>query len=92
MKDGEIVPSGQVRTRSKGIDRLFDFAKNAKEIQGLAILYSTTPEEAQALVERTDSIFPKEHTMVARLGPGLGVHGGPGVLAVALRGEIIHSV
>jgi DegV family protein with EDD domain len=92
MKDGEIVPSGQVRTRYKGIDRLFDFAKNAKEIQDLAILYSTTPEEAQALVERTDSIFPKEHTMVARLGPGLGVHGGPGVLAVALRGEISQSV
>ncbi len=85
VRDGELVPSGQVRTRSKGIDRLLDFVKNAKEIQDLAILYSTTPDEAQALVERTSSMFPKERTILARLGPGLGVHGGPGILAVALR-------
>ena len=85
MKDGELVPSGQVRTRSKGIDRLVDFVKNAKEIQDLAVLHSTTPDEAQAIIERTDSFFPKEKTILARLGPGLGVHGGPGVLVVALR-------
>jgi DegV family protein with EDD domain len=85
VKDGELTPSGQVRTRSKGIDRLVDFAENAKEIQDLAILYSTTPDEAQALVERTSPVFPKEQTILARLGPGLGVHGGPGILAIALR-------
>jgi len=92
MKDGELIPSGQVRTRSKGIDRLLGFVKNAKEIQDLAILHSTTFDEAQALLECTGSVFPKEHTMIARLGPGLGVHGGPGVLAVAIRGEISHSI
>jgi len=87
VRDGELMPSGQVRTRSKGMDRLLDFVKNATEIQDLAILHSTTPDEAQALVERTSPIFPKEHTILARLGPGLGVHGGPGILAVALRGK-----
>jgi len=85
VRDGELMPSGQVRTRSKGMDRLLDFVKNAKDIQDLAILHSTTPDEAQALVERTSSLFPKERTILARLGPGLGVHGGPGILAVALR-------
>ena len=87
VRDGELVPSGQVRTRSKGTDRLLDFVKNATEIQDLAILYSTTLDEAQAFVERTSSIFSKERTILARLGPALGVHGGPGVLAVALREE-----
>ena len=85
VKDGELVPSGQARTHSKGIDRLLDFAKNATEIQDLAILHSTTLDEAQALVKSTSSIFSKEHTLLARLGPALGVHGGPGVLAIALR-------
>ncbi len=85
VRDGELMPSGRVRARSKGVDRLLDFVKNATEIQDLAILYSTTPDEAQALIERTSSIFPKERTILARLGPGLGVHGGPGILAVALR-------
>jgi len=85
VRDGELMPSGQVRTRSKGIDRLLDFVKNATEIQDLAILHSTTPDEAKAIVERTSPIFPKERTILARLGPGLGVHGGPGILAIALR-------
>ena len=85
VRDGELVPSGQVRTRSKGIDRLLDFVKTATEIQDLAILHSTTADEAQALAERTSPIFPREQTIMARLGPGLGVHGGPGILAIALR-------
>jgi DegV family protein with EDD domain len=85
VKDGELVPAGQVRTRSKGTDRLLDFVKNATDIQDLAILHSTTPDEAQALVESTSSIFSKEHTILARVGPALGVHAGPGILAIALR-------
>ena len=85
VRDGELVPSGQVRTRSKGIDQLLDFVKTATEIQDLAIIHSTTPDEAQALAERISPIFPREQTIMARLGPGLGVHGGPGILAIALR-------
>ena len=85
IKDGELVPIGQARSRDKGMQRLFDFVKNATGIQELAILHSTTPDEAQALAERIGSIFPRERIMLARLGPGLGVHGGPGALAIAFR-------
>jgi DegV family protein with EDD domain len=87
VRDGELVPSGQVRTRSKGMDLLLNFVKNAGEIQDLAVLHNTTPDDAQALVERTSSIFPKERTIIARVGPALGVHSGPGVLAIALRAK-----
>ena len=87
LKDGEVLPAGQARTRTKGIQRLFDFVKDASNIQDLAILYSTTPDEAQTLVERVDPIFTKERIKLARLGTTLGVHGGPGFLAVAFRQE-----
>ena len=85
-KDGELVPVGQVRTRTKGIDKLFDFAQSAADIQDLAVVYNTTPDEAQALAERIGSVFDREKIVMARLGPGIGVHGGPGVMAVAIRG------
>jgi DegV family protein with EDD domain len=88
VRDGEMVPSGQARTRAKGMELLLDFVKNAGEIQDLAVLYSTTPADAQALVERAGAVFPKERIILARLGPALGVHGGPGILAVALRQNI----
>jgi DegV family protein with EDD domain len=85
IKDGELVPVGQVRTRSKGIQRLFDFARNAVDIQDLFILHSTTPDEAQTLADHIGSIFPRARITLTRVGPGIGVHAGPGVLAVCLR-------
>ena len=85
-KDGELVPVSQVRTRAKGVDKLFDFVKEAGNIQDLAIVHSTTPDEARNLAERIGSVFDREKIRIARLGPGLGVHGGPGTLIVAFRG------
>jgi DegV family protein with EDD domain len=88
IKNGELVPAGRVRSRTRGIDRLVDFVKNAVDVQDVAIVYNTTPDEGQALVGRMGSILPKERIRLARLGPALGVHAGPGVLLVALRGRV----
>ncbi len=88
MREGELLPAGLARTRAKGIERLFDFVKNVLNIQELAIVHSTTPDEASSLRERIGSIFAKERIHVARLGPALGAHGGPGTLILALREKI----
>ena len=85
LKDGEVVPAGKVRTRAKGIDKLVDFVKSVEDIQDLAVVYSTTPDEAQALAERIGSVFDQGKIVMARLGPVLGVHMGPGLLIVAIR-------
>ncbi len=88
IRDGELVPAGLARTRAKGVERLFDLVKNALNIQEVAIVHSTTPDEANSLKERIASIFAIERIHLARLGPGLGVHGGPGTLILALREKI----
>jgi len=88
LKDGEVVPAGQVRTRSKGIERLVDFVENASDIQNLAIVYNTTPDEAQTLAERISLKFSKDKVSLARVGPMLGVHMGPGALIAAFMGNI----
>ncbi|MFC2013568.1 DegV family protein [Chloroflexota bacterium] len=85
LQEGEVVPAGQVRTRSKGMDKLFEFAKNAVDIEDLAVVYNTTPDEARELAERISSVFPKEKIRIARVGPMLGVHMGPASLVVAFR-------
>jgi len=85
LEEGEVVPRGQARTRSKGIERLCNFVASATDIQDLAVAYSTTPDEAQALAERIGSIFTKGPIKIVRLGTTLGVHMGPGALAVAFR-------
>ena len=85
VKDGVLVPAGQVRTRAKGMDKLFEFVKEVADIQDLAVVYNTTPDEAQNLAERIGSVFDKEKVRMARVGPGLGVHGGPGAILVSFR-------
>ena len=85
VKDGELVPAGQARTRAKGIDKLFEYVKNAGDIQDLAVVYNTTLDEAQNLAERIGSVFDREKIRMARVGPALGVHGGPGAMIVAFR-------
>jgi len=85
LKDGEVVPAGQVRTRAKGMDRLFEFVQSTADIQELTVVHSTTPDEAQALAERFGSVFDKEKIIMSRLGPVLGVHIGPAALIVAIR-------
>ena len=85
IKDGEVVPAGQVRTRAKGVGKLFEFAKNAADIQDLSVVYNTTPDEADALADRIGEVFDRKRIKLARVGPVLGVHMGPGALLVNLR-------
>ncbi|MGD0779356.1 MAG: DegV family protein [Dehalococcoidales bacterium] len=87
IKDGVLAPTGRARSRAKGIDILVDYVKNASDIQDLAVVYNTTLEEAKALIGRLGSIFNEAQIKLARLGPALGVHTGPGILLVALRGK-----
>ncbi|MFC2062976.1 DegV family protein [Chloroflexota bacterium] len=87
VKDGEMAPASQVRTRAKGIGALCDYVNTVIDIQDLAVVHSTTPDEAQVLADRIGTMFDKDRIRLARLGPTLGVHAGPGALVVALRGK-----
>ena len=88
MRDGELHPTGAVRTRTKGIERLIDNFKKAVNVQDAAVVYSTTPDDAQTLKERINAISDKIPVYISRLGPALGVHGGPGTLILALRERV----
>jgi DegV family protein with EDD domain len=86
IRDGEIVQAGMARSYAKGIEQLFEFVKNYPNLQEVAIVQSTVPEEANALKNRIASIIDEKRILMARLGAGLGVHGGPGTILVAARG------
>ena len=88
MRDGELSPVGLARTRTKGLERLFEMAKNALDIQELAIVHSTTPGEANSLRERIASFLDMKKIHLSRLGPALGAHAGPGALILALREKV----
>ncbi|MGI2336478.1 MAG: DegV family protein [Dehalogenimonas sp.] len=84
LKDGEFVPVTQVHSRTKGKERLLEFVRSAKDIEDLAIIYSTTPDEAKELAASITAMYNIQ-ALVAQVGPVLGVHSGPGALGIALR-------
>ena len=49
----------------------------------VAVLHTTTPADAEALVERVRQAVPGVLIHTGRFGPVLGVHGGPGMLGLA---------
>jgi len=87
IRDGEAYPFARERSRAKAIDYLYDFAANFSHIDGMAVECATTPDEAEALVERLGSKFPKERIYRSKASPVVGTHVGPRVLAVSVLGD-----
>lgn len=87
LRDGQLRPAGITRTRAKGIERLRDFLKSIPRAREVVIVHSTTPGEAHSLADYARSLFPGLVPRVVRLGPALGVHGGPGALIAVVMEE-----
>jgi len=83
LKDGEMAPVTQVHSRSKGLEKLLDFVKNAKDIEEVGICYTTLRDEADDLASRVSAITTA-NVLITQVGPVLGAHGGPGAIGIAV--------
>jgi DegV family protein with EDD domain len=84
IRDGEVHPVTRVRSRAAGIDYLYNFVAGFSNIEELAVEHATTPDEADKLVKRLNSVFPKERIYRSTVSPVLGAHTGPHVLSVSV--------
>jgi DegV family protein with EDD domain len=85
LREGKLTLTGVSRTRAKAIQHLYDFAGSFPQVSEIAVSYTTTSEEAEALAERIKSAFPGIPLYLTRIGPVLGTHAGPGAMGVAVR-------
>ncbi|MFC1864972.1 DegV family protein [Chloroflexota bacterium] len=84
MKDGEVAPLTRMRSKAAGMDYLYNFVTGFPHVEELAVEHTTLPDEADRLVERLGSKFPKEHIYRSTVSPVLGVYAGPNALAVTV--------
>lgn len=84
VKDGELVPSCQARSRSKGKEKLLEFVNSFTDAADVFVAYSTTPDEARELADRI-TVCPPENIRTGQVGPVIASHGGPGLLGIAVR-------
>lgn len=85
LRDGEVIPVGMARTRCKGIARLRELLQSTRQAEDIAIVHSTTADEARSLADYARSLFPNIMPRISRLGPALGVHGGPGAIGAIVQ-------
>ncbi len=88
VKDGEVHPLEKIRTRSKGIDRLCAIVKEHAPLDSLAVVYTTTPDDALQLADRLRTLVPNGDIPISQIGPVVGTHAGPGVLGISLTQKI----
>ena len=84
VKDGEMSPVTKLRSRAAGMEYLYNFVAGFSKVEGLAVEHATTPDDADKLVERLSSVFPKERIYRSTISPVVGTHAGPDALAVSV--------
>ncbi|MEX0800484.1 MAG: DegV family protein [Dehalococcoidia bacterium] len=84
IRDGEVHPEERLRTKAHAMERLFQIATSYPNVREIAIGYSTNPGDAHDLQVRLEEAVPGVNILVTRVGPVIGTHAGPGVLAIGL--------
>ncbi len=82
--ESEVVVVDKVRTRSRALQHLYDFAAERAAIspQVWCVQHVDDPDTAAMLVERCRDGFGRDPAFVTEIGPVCGAHTGPGLVGV----------
>ena len=86
IDEGQIVPYERARTRIRALAELAEFVIDLPAIERIAVLYTTEQDDvlrlARAIAEERD--LSPDRISLARIGPAVAAHVGPGALGVAV--------
>jgi fatty acid-binding protein DegV len=69
------------------MQHLYNFVTSYSHIESMAVEDATTPDEADALVERIRGVFPDVTIYRSKVSPVIGTNVGPSVIGVAVLGD-----
>jgi DegV family protein with EDD domain len=81
LKDGVVAEAGRQRTRAKALTAIAEMAKSHAPLRRLALVHGDSSEvkTLEALAAGIATEFP---IVVTDMGPVVGTHGGPGIIAL----------
>ena len=87
VDEGQIVPFERTRTRRRARSGLIDFVRGLPRTERLAVVHSSTPDEAEQLAAELSATsgLPRDRVLVAQFGPVIGTHVGPGAMGVSVH-------
>jgi DegV family protein with EDD domain len=91
LKDGRIEAIDRVRTKSKALDRMLELV--GEQVKGkskirLSTLHANAEGEAKDLLDRASTKFGAIESILTSVSPVVGVHAGPGTVALAYMTDI----
>jgi DegV family protein with EDD domain len=90
LKEGELHLTGRTRSRREAVALLIEEFKkevNNKALALIAVIYTTTRNDALELKKTIELIFNNVEIIVQQAGPALGTHAGPGAMALVAIGK-----
>lgn len=85
LKEGEVQPLEQVRTRNKALQRTAEIVKGMGKAERLSIMHAADPDSAGELANMLSSVFPLKDMYISNIGPVIGAHTGPRTIGVSIQ-------
>jgi DegV family protein with EDD domain len=91
LKDGRIEAHDRARTKSKALERVLELV--GEQVKGkskirVSAFHANAEEEAVQLLQRAASEFGAIESILTTVSPVVGVHAGPGTVALAYMTDI----
>ncbi|MFL2759976.1 MAG: DegV family protein [Dehalococcoidia bacterium] len=84
VEDGEIGQFSKARSRNMGMMKLEQAVRELGELDDIAIVYSTDGSDAEKLAATVKELLPHNKSpFLTRVGPVIGTHAGPNLVAIA---------
>ena len=84
VREGETFPLTRVRTRKKALEELLRICLDGGGVQEAVVMQATTPDDARYLADEVAKRCPGVPVHLGTMGPVIGVHGGPGIIGLAV--------
>jgi DegV family protein with EDD domain len=84
VTNGEVAPYDRLRTRARGVERLFEIAtKSEVPFKRIMVGGAGDATDAETLLARLRPALPETELVLGQIGPVVGVHTGPACLGIA---------
>lgn len=84
IRDGEAHPLARARTHRKALDAILHVCLDQGNVVEAVVMHATSPEDARYLASEVARRCPGVPVHTGRIGPVIGVHGGPGLVGLAV--------
>lgn len=91
-QEGKLENVAKARGRKKAMKELVDYMKNTADIEAwnyVFISHGDCLEDATAVKEMVEAEYPNVKVIISDVGPVIGAHTGPGVIALCHMGRCV---